>query len=79
MNKNQLMTGGENHSAPHILTQIVQDWRSYLIGVGSCYPPDENEYRLFFERMAANVTDAESLGVLPLANDWDGANEDYHA
>lgn len=47
--------------AEEVLKQIVEDWRCYLIGVGSCYPPDEKEYQLFFERMTANITDAETL------------------
>ena len=44
-----------------VLNQIKEDWRSYLIGVGSSYPPNEEEYKLFFERMAANITDAETI------------------
>jgi hypothetical protein len=44
-----------------VLNQIKEDWRSYLIGVGSCYPPNEEEYKLFFERMVANITDAETI------------------
>jgi hypothetical protein len=49
------------NKAEEILKQIVEDWRCYLIGVGSSYPPDEEEYKTFFERMVANITDAESL------------------
>ena len=49
------------NKAEEILKQIVEDWRCYLIGVGSSYPPDEEEYKTFFERMVANITDAETL------------------
>jgi hypothetical protein len=43
-----------------ILQQIVNDWRSYVIGAGSSYPPDQAEYELFFQRMVQNVEDAEA-------------------
>ena len=47
------------NKAEEILKQIVEDWRSYLIGVGASYPPDQEEYTLMFERMTANIVDAE--------------------
>jgi hypothetical protein len=48
------------NKAEEILKQIVEDWRSYLIGVGASYPPDQEEYTLMFERMTANIVDAEN-------------------
>ena len=48
------------NKAEEILKQIVEDWRSYLIGVGASYPPDQEEYTLMFERMNANIADAEN-------------------
>jgi hypothetical protein len=44
-----------------ILKQIVEDWRNYLIGVGSSYPPDKEEYELFFDRMVTNIEEAEEI------------------
>jgi hypothetical protein len=44
-----------------VLSQIEQDWREYLIGVGNNYPPNEEDYRTFFERMTANMECVESL------------------
>ena len=41
--------------------EIVQDWREYLIGVGSCFPPNEDEYRTMFAKMTANLEEAKSL------------------
>jgi hypothetical protein len=55
------MGGRGMNKAEEVLKQIVEDWRCYLIGVGASYPPDQEEYTLMFERMAANITDAESL------------------
>jgi hypothetical protein len=52
---------GQGDSALQILSQITQDWREYLIGVGNNFPPNEEEYRTFFERMTANIDGAESL------------------
>jgi hypothetical protein len=43
-----------------ILQQIVEDWRTYLIGVGSSYPPDQAEYELFIKRMSENVSHVEA-------------------
>jgi hypothetical protein len=51
----------KNNPQTEILKQIVEDWRNYLIGVGSCYPPNQEEYELFFDRMVANIEDAEEI------------------
>jgi hypothetical protein len=48
------------NKAEKILKQIVEDWRCYLIGVGASYPPDQEEYTLMFERMTANIVEAEN-------------------
>ena len=52
---------GQGDSALQILSQITQDWREYLIGVGNNFPPNEEEYRTFFERMTDNIDSAERL------------------
>jgi hypothetical protein len=50
-----------NHAQTEILKQIVEDWRNYLIGVGSSYPPDQEEYEEFFDRMTDNIETAEEI------------------